>query len=47
MLVDILKKRSQINIKIFDSTDENKDLLKRYNDVFNGLIDKIKNIDDD
>ena len=27
---------------IFDSTDENKELLKRYNDVFNGLIDKIK-----
>ena len=31
---------------IFDSTDENKDLLKRYNDVFNGVIDKIKKIDD-
>ena len=32
---------------IFDSTDENKELLKSYNDVFNGLIDRIKNIDDD
>ena len=32
---------------IFDSTDENKELLKRYNDVFNELIDKIKKIDDD
>ena len=32
---------------IFDSTDENKELLKRYDDVFNGLIDKIKKIDDD
>ena len=32
---------------IFDSTDENEKLLKRYNDVFNGLIDKIKKIDDD
>ena len=31
---------------IFDSTDENKELLKKYNDVFNGLIDKIKKIDD-
>ena len=31
---------------IFDSTDENKKLLKRYNDAFNGLIDKIKKIDD-
>ena len=26
---------------IFDSTDENKELLKRYGNVFNGLIDKI------
>ena len=26
---------------IFDSTDKNKGLLKRYDDVFNGLIDKI------
>ena len=27
---------------IFDSTDENKKLLKKYNDVFNGIRDKIK-----
>ena len=27
--------------------DENKELLKRYDDVFNGLIDNIKKIDDD
>ena len=27
---------------IFDSTDENKELLKKYNDVFNGIVDKIK-----
>ena len=32
---------------MFDSTDENKELLKKYNDVFNGLVDKIKKIDDD
>ena len=32
---------------IFDSKDEIKELLKRYDDVFNGLIDKIKKIDDD
>ena len=32
---------------IFDSTDKNKELLKRYGNVFNGLIDKIKKIDDD
>ena len=27
---------------IFDSTDENKKLLKKYTDVFNGIIDKIR-----
>ena len=27
---------------VFDSTDENKDLLKKYNDVFNGIKDKMK-----
>ena len=29
---------------IFNSTDENKKLLKKYNDVFNGIKDKIKEI---
>ena len=29
---------------VFDSTDENKELLKKYNDVFNGIRDKIKKI---
>ena len=32
---------------VFDDTDKNKELLKRYDNVFNGLIDKIKKIDDD
>ena len=32
---------------IFDSADENKELLKKYNDVFNGIRDKIKEIDSD
>ena len=27
---------------IFDSIDENNELLKKYNDVFNGIINKIK-----
>ena len=27
---------------IFDSTDENKELLKKYNDLFNGIRDEIK-----
>ena len=32
---------------VFDNTDENKELLKRYDDVFNGIIDKIKKLEDD
>ena len=32
---------------VFDSTDENKELLKKYNDVFNGIMDKIKEISND
>ena len=27
---------------VFDSTDENKELIKKYNDVFNGIRDKFK-----
>ena len=29
---------------VFDSADENKELLKKYNNVFNGIKDKIKKI---
>ena len=32
---------------VFDVTDENKKLLKRYDDVFNGIMSKIREIDDD
>ena len=32
---------------VFDYTDENKELLKKYNDVFNGIRNKIKKISDD
>ena len=32
---------------VFDSVDENKELLKKYNDVFNGIRDKIKEINSD
>ena len=32
---------------VFDSTDENKELLKKYNDVFNGIRNKIKKINSD
>ena len=29
---------------VFDSTDENKELLKKYNDVWNGIKNKIKDV---
>ena len=32
---------------IFDSIDENKELLKKYNDVFNGIMGKIKEVSND
>ena len=32
---------------IFDPIDENKELLKKYNDVFNGIMNKIKEISND
>ena len=32
---------------IFDSTDENKELLKKYNDVWNGIKNEIKAINGD
>ena len=32
---------------VFDSTDENKELLKKYNDVFNGIRNKIKEINNE
>ena len=35
------------NYLIFDVTYENKELLKRYDDVSNGIMGKIRIIDDD
>ena len=32
---------------IFDSIDKNKELLKKYNDVFDGIMDKIIEINSD
>ena len=32
---------------VFDFRDKNKELLKRYDDIFNGVIDKIKKLDND
>ena len=34
--------RNENKYLIFDSLDENKELLKKYNDVFNGIRNKIK-----
>ena len=31
---------------VFDSTDKNKGLLKKYDDVWNGIKNKIKEVDD-
>ena len=44
MDLDILKKKGVYKYLVFDSTDENKEILKKYNDVFNGIKDKIKEI---
>ena len=32
---------------VFNSTDENKELFKKYNNVFNGIINKIKKLSGD
>ena len=32
---------------VFDSADENKELLKKCSDIFNGIMSKIREIDDD
>ena len=42
-----IKEKGVNKYLIFDSTDENKELLKKYNDVFNGIRDKIKYVSSD
>ena len=39
-----IEKKSVNKYLVFNSTDENKELLKKYNDVFNGIRNKIKKI---
>ena len=39
-----IEEKGANNYLLFDSTDENKELLKNYNDVFNGIRDKIGEI---
>ena len=42
-----IKEKGMNKYLIFDSTDENKELLKKYNDVWNRIRDKIKEISSD
>ena len=42
--MDLLKKKGVNKYFIFDSTDENKELLKNYNDLFNGIREKTKEV---
>ena len=37
-----IEKKGLSKYLVFDSTDENKKLLKRYDDVFNGIMSKIR-----
>ena len=37
-----IEKKGLSKYLVFDSTDENKQLLKKYSDVFNGIINTIK-----
>ena len=39
-----IKEKGMNKYLIFDSTDENKELLKKYNDVWNRIRDKIKEV---
>ena len=41
-----IEKINQGKYLVFDDTDENKELLKKYNDVFNEIMGKIKKIGD-
>ena len=42
-----IKETNENKYLIFDSIDENKELLKKYNDVFNGIMGKIKEVSND
>ena len=42
-----IKEVNEDKFLVFNVTDENEELLKRYDDVFNGIMDKMKKIDDD
>ena len=40
--MDILKKKNGNKYLIFNSVDENKEVLKRYTDIWDGIKNKIK-----
>ena len=42
--IGYIKEKGVNKYLVFDSTDENKELIKKYNDLFNGIRDKIKEI---
>ena len=42
--MDILKKKNGNRYLIFDCVDENKEILKKYADVWDGIKNKIKAI---
>ena len=42
-----IKEKSVNKYLVFDSTDENQELLEKYNEVLNGIRDKIKKVSSD
>ena len=44
---EYIEEKNENKYLIFDSTDENKDLLKKYNDVWSGIKNKIEAISSD
>ena len=44
MQTDISKKKNENKYLIFDSTDKNKELIKKYQDIWNGIKNKIETI---
>ena len=47
MQVDILKKKNGNKYLTFDFVNENKEVLKKYRDVWDGIKNKIKTINGD
>ena len=43
---EYIKEKDVKKYLVFDSADENKELLKKYSDVWNGIKNKIKEVDD-